>query len=212
VGLGGGVVCGPPPWGAPKTGWFCDQRDNRAFMAGLAEGARVLDLHCYGGGFAVACAKAGAAQVLGIDRAQAALDLAAAAAARNGVDGRCSFRREQVFDALERLVAAGERFDVVIADPPAFVKSRKDLAPGLKGYRRLARLAAQTTAPEGFLFIASCSHNVTAEAFAQEVARGVGDAGRIARIVRTAGAAPDHPVHPLLPETAYLKALVLALD
>jgi 23S rRNA (cytosine1962-C5)-methyltransferase len=200
------------PLGGQKTGWFYDQRDNRKFMAGLSRGARVLDLYCFGGGFAIAAALAGADAVVAIDRSEPALTLAAASAELNGVGGRCRFLRGEAFAELARLDAAGERFDVVIADPPAFVKSKKDLAPGLRGYRKLARLAAALVAPGGFLFTASCSHNVTVEDFAEAARRGLVDAERQGRIILSAGAAPDHPVHPALPESAYLKAQVLALD
>ena len=195
-----------------KTGWFFDQRDNRRFVAGLSTGARVLDLYCYAGGFAVAAAQAGADAVLALDRSEPALALAAAAAALNGVGQRCRFQRADAFGELSRLVAAGERFGVVIADPPAFVKSKKDLGPGLRGYRKLARLAAALVEPGGVLFIASCSHNVEPADFAEAVRRGLEDAERSGRILRSAGAAPDHPVHPWLPESAYLKAQALVLD
>jgi 23S rRNA (cytosine1962-C5)-methyltransferase len=200
------------PLGGQKTGWFFDQRDNRRFIAGLARDARVLDLYCYSGGFAVTAACAGAAATLGIDRSEPALALAAEAASRNGVGERCTFRRGEVFAEAARLAAAGERFDVVIADPPAFARSRREVGAGLRGYRKLARLAAALTAPGGFLFLASCSHNVAAADFAEAVRRGLSDAGRGARILRSAGAGPDHPIHPALPETAYLKTLTLALD
>jgi 23S rRNA (cytosine1962-C5)-methyltransferase len=113
---------------------------------------------------------------------------------------------------MERRAAAGERFDLVICDPPAFVRSRKDLAAGAKGYRKMARLAAELAAPGGFLFLASCSHNMPAEQFAEELRRGLAQAGRGGRILLSAGAAPDHPVHPFLPESAYLKAQVIQLD
>jgi len=195
-----------------KTGWFFDQRDNRRFVASLSAGARVLDLYCYAGGFAVAAAQAGADAVLALDRSEPALALAAAAAALNGVGQRCRFQRADAFGELSRLVAAGERFGVVIADPPAFVKSKKDLGPGLRGYRKLARLAAALVEPGGVLFIASCSHNVEPADFAEAVRRGLEDAERSGRILRSAGAAPDHPVHPWLPESAYLKAQALVLD
>ena len=195
-----------------KTGWFFDQRDNRAFVARLARGLRLVDLYCYSGGFAVAAAQRGAAAVLGIDRSEPALALAAEAAARNGVDGRCQFRRAEVFAEAARLAAEGERFDIVVADPPAFARSKRDVPAALRGYRKLARLAAQLTAPGGFVFLASCSHNVEAADFAEAVRRGLADAGRGGRILRSAGAGPDHPVHPALPETAYLKSLTLALD
>jgi 23S rRNA (cytosine1962-C5)-methyltransferase len=195
-----------------KTGWFFDQRDNRDFIAGLAPGARLLDLYCYSAGFAVRAAHAGAASALGIDRSEPALTLAAAAARRGGVEERCSFRRGEVFAEAAALAAAGERFDIVVADPPPFARAKRDVGPALRGYRKLARLAAQLTASGGFLFLASCSHNVAPGEFAEAVRRGLADAGRAGRILRNAGASPDHPVHPALPETAYLKSLTLALD
>ena len=101
---------------------------------------------------------------------------------------------------------------MVVADPPAFVNSKKDLRSGARGYRKLARLAATLVAPGGYLFVASCSHNVAADAFAEAVGRGLVDSERGGRILRAAGAAPDHPQHPALPETAYLKSLLLQLD
>jgi 23S rRNA (cytosine1962-C5)-methyltransferase len=195
-----------------KTGWFFDQRDSRSFMARLAPGARILDLYCYSGGFAVRAAAAGAGSVLGIDSSAPALALATDAATRNGVADTCAFRRAEVFAEAASLIAAGERFDVVIADPPAFARSKRDVSAALRGYRKLMRLAAGLTVPGGFVFIASCSHNVGAGEFADAVRRGLGDAGRSGRVVRSAGAGPDHPVHPDLPESAYLKTLTLALD
>ncbi len=198
--------------GGQKTGWFYDQRDNRRAVASVAAGARVLDLYTYAGGFGVLAARNGATQVTLVDRSDGALDLARQAAEANGVAAKCRYEKAEAFAFLERLAGAGERFDVVVADPPAFAKSRKDVPTALKGYRKLARMSAGLVAPRGFLFAASCSHNVTAESFLEEVARGVHDAGRSARIVRVAGAAGDHPLHPHLPESAYLKALLMALD
>jgi 23S rRNA (cytosine1962-C5)-methyltransferase len=195
-----------------KTGWFFDQRDNRAFIAGLAGDARMIDLYCYSGGFSVAAGRAGAASVLGIDRSEPALALAEASARRSGVAEHCTFRRGEVFGEAAALAASGERFDIVVADPPPFARSKRDVPAALRGYRKLARLAAQLTAPGGTLFLASCSHNVAAGDFAEAVRRGLADAGRGGRILRQSGASPDHPVHPALPETAYLKALTLALD
>ncbi len=193
-----------------KTGWFYDQRDNRAAVAALCGERSVLDLYAYAGGFAVLAAKAGAKSVVAVDRSQAALDLASEAAARNGVTIECA--RAEVFAELARLELQGARFGVVIADPPAFVKSKKDLAAGAKGYRKLARMCAALVEPRGFLFLASCSHHVSAEAFADEVGHGLSVAGRTGRILRAAGAAADHPVHPFLPESSYLKSLLLQLD
>ena len=195
-----------------KTGWFFDQRDNHAFMATLSRGATVLDLYTHTGGFALPAAKAGAKEVLAVDRSAPALELAAKAAAANNVANICTFERAEVFPFLEAALSRQARWDVVIGDPPAFVKSRKDIKAGLQGYRKLARLCAGVTSPGGILFMASCSHNAPLEEFTAAVARGVADAGREGRIIRSAGAAPDHPVHPFLPESAYLKAIVLQLD
>jgi 23S rRNA (cytosine1962-C5)-methyltransferase len=193
-----------------KTGWFFDQRDNHAFMASLSKGARVLDLYTHTGGFALPAAKAGAKEVMAVDRSAPALDLAVKAAAANGVT--CTFEKAEVFPFLDAAVTRKAQWDVVIGDPPAFVKSRKDLKAGLQGYRKLARYCASVTAPGGILFMASCSHNAPLEEFTAAVARGITDAGRAGRIIRTSGAAPDHPVHPFLPESAYLKAVVLQVD
>src|SRR6516165_7445991 len=123
-----------------KTGWFFDQRDNRRFVTSLARGARVLDLYCYVGGFALQAARAGAVAVLGIDRSEPALALAGKAAELNGVAQTCVFNRGEAFAETAQLAAAGERFDIVIADPPAFAKSRKEVPTALQGYRKLARL------------------------------------------------------------------------
>jgi 23S rRNA (cytosine1962-C5)-methyltransferase len=198
--------------GGQKTGWFFDQRDNRTFVGALARDARVIDLYCYSGGFAVSAARSGAVSVMGLDRSEGALELATEAAARNGVGDICTFRRSEVFAEAASLAAGGERFDVVIADPPAFARSRRDVPAALRGYRKLARLAGNLAAPGGIVFLASCSHNVPAADFAEAARRGLGDAGRAGRILREAGAGADHPVHMALPESAYLKSLTLALD
>ena len=193
-----------------KTGWFYDQRDNRRFVAGLSSGGRVLDVYSYSGGFGVLAAKRGARSVVCVDRSQPALDAARAAASLNCVAETLSFQKADAFDALEAQQARS--FEVVICDPPAFVKSRKDLKSGAQGYRKLVRLAAPTVARGGFLFVASCSHLVDPPLFAEQVRRGLRDAERSGRILLSSGAALDHPVHPALPESAYLKALTLQLD
>jgi 23S rRNA (cytosine1962-C5)-methyltransferase len=195
-----------------KTGWFFDQRDNRDFVAGLAGGGRMLDVFCHSAAFGVGAAGRGATDVLGIDSSERALELGREAARLNGVEDRCRFLHGDAFRHLEELDGAGERFQVVAADPPAFVKSKKDLKAGMRGYRKLARMAARLVAPGGILFMASCSYNAEAGLFAKEVASGMRSAGRTGRVIRTAGAGPDHPVHPFLAESAYLKTVVLHLD
>jgi 23S rRNA (cytosine1962-C5)-methyltransferase len=200
------------PQGGQKSGWYYDQRDNRRFIAKLARGKRVLDAYCYSGGFSVLAAVEGAAKVVGLDSSAPALKLAAEAAQENGVGALCSFRKADIVEDLERLAGAGERFDIVVADPPPFAPSRKDIEAGARAYRKLARLTATLVAPGAYLMLASCSHNMPAERFALECASGLERAGRAARLIRASGVGTDHPVHPMLPETAYLKALVYAVD
>lgn len=207
-----GAVFQADPREGQKTGWFYDQRDNRAFVAALSKGKRVADFYSYTGGFSVAAALAGAREVHAFDRSQAALDFATQAAVANGVEATFSATRGDAFQLLQGFATAGETYDVVIADPPAFVKSKKDLQVGIRGYRKLFRLAAQIVAPGGYLFAASCSHHVDPPSFADAVRRALADTGRNGRILRSSGAAPDHPVHPFLPETGYLKGQMIQLD
>lgn len=197
--------------GGQKTGWFYDQRDNRARAARLARG-RVLDCYSFSGGFGLLAARGGEAEVTLLDRSEPALALAQQAAVANSVQARCTFICEDVFVALERMIRSGDRFDVVIADPPAFAKSKKDIPQGERGYRKLARLAASLVRPEGALVLASCSHHMDLANFGEQNRRGLVDAGREARVIMSGGAGPDHPVHPALPESAYLKAIFYALD
>jgi len=194
-----------------KTGWYFDQRENHALVARLAKGKSVLDLYCHAGGFGLLAAKRGASRVVGVDSSAPALALAQKASEHNKLEAICAWEKADVFEDLEARVKAKERFDIVIADPPPFVKSRKDVASGARGYRKLARMAAQVTAPGGLLYIASCSHNMELPLFTQEVARGLQEAKREGRILFTTFAAPDHPVHLHLPESAYLKGFVIEL-
>jgi len=200
------------PQGGQKTGWYFDQRDNRAFIAALATGRLVLDVYCHTGGFALAAAGAGAREAIGLDSSAPALALAEDAAAANGLRANCRFVGADAMEELERLGTGREQFDIIVCDPPPFVRSRKDLESGARAYRRLARLAAQVAAPGGFLMLASCSHNMPADRFRAECATGIARAGRHASLIREAGAGPDHPIHPMLPETAYLKALFYAVE
>jgi len=201
------------PGTGQKTGWYFDQRDNRALVASHAKDAEsVLDLYCNAGGFSICAAKAGAKQVIGVDSSEAALELARKAAVKNKLDKKCQWQRADVFEDLERRAKAKEKHDVVIADPPAFVKSRKDMNSGGRGYRKLARLCADVAAEGGIFFIASCSYNMALPDFTAHVAHGLHEAGRSGRILHTVFAAPDHPVHPHLPESAYLKGLLIRLD
>jgi 23S rRNA (cytosine1962-C5)-methyltransferase len=207
----GGVRFPIDPLSGQKTGFFYDQRANRDRVASLADGARVLDVFCHVGAFGLRCAAAGAASVTLVDSSAPALEHAEQAAALNELSARVTATRGDAFETMEALAKTGERFDIVVCDPPAFARSRKDAEAGLRAYGRMARLAAPLVAPGGFLFVASCSHHAPLEAWAGQIAWGLHRARRAARILATTGAGPDHPVHPHLPETAYLKAQILQL-
>lgn len=200
------------PYGGQKTGWFYDHRLNRAFVRGLARGLDVLDLYSHSGGFGLMALAGGAKRALLVDRSKGALDLAAEGAARQGVADRLEGMEGEAFRLTEQLAVEKRRFGLVIADPPAFVKSKKDRPQGLRAYRKLAREGAALVTEPGILCLACCSYNVSAADFAAEAWGGIKAAGRGGRLLHTAFAGPDHPVHPALPETGYLKFLVYALD
>jgi len=210
--LENGLAYNAAPVSGQKTGWFFDQRDNRAFMARLAKGATVLDVYSHTGGFGIACAAAGASRATMVDRSESGLELARAAAEANGVAGRCDFEAADAFAELGLLRDRGKQFDIVICDPPAFVRTKKDLGAGQKGYRKLTRLAARLVAPSGILAMASCSHHVDTQSFLFQVHRGLQDSERSGAMLRVTGAGPDHPIHPSLPQSAYLKFAALSLD
>ena len=147
-----------------------------------------------------------------VDSSASALELAAASAARQGSADRVGFERAEAFAFLDAAATGQGALRPGDRRPPAFVKSQQGSWPGLKGYRKLARLAAAVVTEPGFLCLGCCSHHVTAEQFAAEAWAGIREAGRGGRLIRSAGAGPDHPIHPALPETAYLKFLAYALD
>jgi 23S rRNA (cytosine1962-C5)-methyltransferase len=189
-----------------KTGWFYDQTANRALLRGfLKPGARVLDVCSYVGGWAVSMLAGGAATALCVDSSASALEAAAANAARNGFT--LETRRGDAFDALEALHAEGRTFDVIVVDPPAFVKRRKDLPKGEAAYRKLNQFALRLAADEALLVSCSCSWHLPAERLPELLQSAAVHAGRELRIIAQGGQSPDHPVHPAMPETRYLKAL-----
>ncbi len=195
-----------------KTGLFFDQRPNQAFAARLAKGARVLDVFSHVGGFGLAALAGGADSALCVDGSAAALELAVQGARASGLDGRLTTRQGDAFDVLESLGAAGETFDLVICDPPAFAPAKPALEAGLRAYERLARLAAPLVAKGGYLVLCSCSHAADIMAFRNASARGIGRGGRRGQLLHTGYAGPDHPMLPQLAESAYLKALFFRLD
>ncbi|HEX3602566.1 MAG TPA: class I SAM-dependent rRNA methyltransferase [Steroidobacteraceae bacterium] len=193
-----------PLMGGQKTGWFFDQAANRrALTKYIRPQSRVLDVFSYVGAWGVRAAHHGA-QVTCIDSSAAALELAAANAARNGT--KLITRKGDAFDVLEEFAGQGAQFDVVIIDPPAFAKRRKDVPKALAAYKRLNQLAMAVTADEGVLVSCSCSFQVSAEELQDAIAKAVRGAGKHLQILEMGGQAPDHPVHPAILETRYLKA------
>ena len=198
--------------GGQKTGLFFDQRENHAFAARLARGAKVLDVFAHVGGFALAALAGGAVSALAVDASAPALALAGQGAAASGFADRFTTRQGDAFAVLEALGTEGAQFDLVICDPPAFAPAKPALEAGLRAYERVARLAAPLVAPGGYLVLCSCSHAADLQAFRNASARGIGRAGRRSQIIHTGFAGPDHPVLPQLAESSYLKALAFRLD
>jgi 23S rRNA (cytosine1962-C5)-methyltransferase len=201
-----GLIFEVPLAEGQKTGWFFDQTANRATLRRLLRpGVRVLDVCSYAGAWGVSAMQAGAAAALCVDSSQPALDAALANAARNGV--QIETRRSDAFDALLALQAEGRQFNVVIVDPPAFIKRRKDLARGEAAYRKLNQLALRLAANDALLVSCSCSWHLPFDAFPALLQSAANHAGCELSIIAQGGQSPDHPVHPAMPETRYLKTL-----
>ncbi|MCY2960581.1 MAG: class I SAM-dependent rRNA methyltransferase [Planctomycetota bacterium] len=190
-----------------KTGHYLDQRENRAAVAARAGGARVLDAFCYDGLFAIRAALAGAAQVLGIDQSEKALERARRNAERNGVLDRVRFEKADCMQDLRRRAQAGERYGVVVLDPPAFARNRTEVAGAERGYVELNRRGFELVEDGGTLVSASCSFNVRTADFTSWIARAAHLAGVDAWLDELRGAPPDHPVLLTLPESSYLKCV-----
>ncbi|MEW5761772.1 MAG: class I SAM-dependent rRNA methyltransferase [Bacillota bacterium] len=191
-----------------KTGFFLDQRENRHAVARYAHGARVLDCFCYTGAFAVHAARAGAAEVVAVDISAASLEMGRRHAAANGVDGRCRFVEANVFDYLRSLVKGGERFDLVILDPPSFTRTKNAVPGAVRGYKEINLRALKLLPPGGFLVTCSCSYHVTEDLFLAVVAAAARDTGRELRLVEMRRQAKDHPMLLAVPETYYLKCAI----
>jgi 23S rRNA (cytosine1962-C5)-methyltransferase len=196
-----------------KTGFFLDQRENRRRLGALAGGAEVLNLFSYSGGFAVAALAGGAVRAVNVDASAAALSLARHAYELNGLGVRePDFIEGDAFRVVRDLAATGQRYGVVVVDPPAFVKRRGDLEGGLRGYRDINLQALRLTAPGGLLFTCSCSALVSEQHFGQSLFAAALDARRTLRVLERRGAGPDHPVSVFCPEAAHLKAWLCAVD
>lgn len=187
-----------------KTGWFFDQHDNRDRLARYAKDSRVLDVFSYAGGWAVRAHAFGAAEVSCVDSSQTALDAATANAQLNRA--KLAAHKGDALDVMKALRAEGRQYDVIVVDPPALIKKKKDYEAGLEHYAALNRAAMQLLPSDGVLISCSCSHHLEEEALQRILLREARSAHRRLQILERGGAGPDHPVHPAIPETRYLKA------
>lgn len=190
-----------------KTGWFYDQRDNRSALLPLVEGKTVIDTCSYVGAWGIQAAKAGADRVICIDSSAEAVDLVAANAQRNGVSDKVFTARGDAFDILRDLRQDQENADIVVLDPPAFIKRKKDVKNGTEAYLRLMRRGLQLTIPGGVLVSCSCSYHMQRDTFMEQLNNAGRHIDRSLQIFHEGRQSRDHPVHPAMPETQYLKAL-----
>ncbi|TVO76620.1 class I SAM-dependent rRNA methyltransferase [Sedimenticola selenatireducens] len=204
-----GVRFNVPSQGGQKTGWFFDQAVNRGRMIPYIQGKRVLDVCSYIGAWGVQAAVKGATEVICVDASSSALDAVDGNAQLNGVAERVAGLQGDAFDALRELRLANERFDVVLVDPPAFIKRKKDTKQGTLAYRRLNQLALQLLNKDGMLISSSCSHHMSESSLLQEIQQAARHTDRSLQLLERGFQAPDHPVHPAIAETAYLKCFYL---
>ncbi len=202
-----GIRCGLTLAGGQKTGYYLDQRDNRAVIRTLAQDAEVLDCFCYAGGFALNAAAGGARSVLAVDSSATALEAARANAALNGA-AQIEWLEADVFQLLRRLRDQARSFDVIVLDPPKFAPTAAHAERAARAYKDINLLALKLLRPGGCLLTFSCSGGVNPDLFQKIVAGAALDAGVDARIERWLHAAPDHPVALNVPESEYLKGLV----
>ena len=191
-----------------KTGWFCDQRENRLAVASLAKGADVLEIFCHTGAFGIHAALQGARSLLGVDVSTDALAMARRHADMNGVGGRCEFREADAFEDLRALERAGQRYDLVILDPPAFARSKHAVPHALAGYKDINLQALRLIRSGGFLATCSCSYHVSEQSLWQTILDAARDAKRQLKLVESRSQSRDHPMLATMPETRYLKCFL----
>jgi 23S rRNA (cytosine1962-C5)-methyltransferase len=194
---------------AQKTGFYLDQRQNYETVAQYAERRRVLDCFTNQGAFALACARAGAVEVTGVEESSANISAAQRNAARN--DLKVEWRKQDVFQFLRTAEKAQSQYDLIVLDPPSFTKTKSGVRDAMRGYRELHVRAFKLLSRDGVLATFSCSHHVSENAFGQMMADALVDARRSARRLRRFEQAPDHPVVSTLPETEYFKGVLLEM-
>ncbi len=194
-----------------KTGFYLDQRKSRMSLDGISKGKRVLDLFSYTGGFAVSAAVYGAASAIGVEIKRQWLDLGRQNAALNGVAARVKFEEGDAFGILRKIYNSGERFDIIIVDPPSFMRTRKDIAGASKGYKELNLTAMKTLNDKGILATFSCSYGMSYDRFSGIVKAAARDAKKAIRILKRCRQPKDHPIVKAIPETEYLKGYFLEI-
>ncbi|WP_321277055.1 class I SAM-dependent rRNA methyltransferase [Thiomicrorhabdus indica] len=190
-----------------KTGWFYDHRDSRGYLQNLVKGKRVLDVFSYLGGWGVAALTAGAEEVTCVDASETALDGVDTNAQANGLAEKCITIQGNAFEVLKALKNEAHKYDVVIVDPPAFIKRKKDFKKGFEAYQRINQLAMRVLEKDGILVSASCSHHLSRDQLMQSVQTAARHIDRQAQCFAQGHQAADHPVHPAIPETEYIKTL-----
>ncbi len=206
--LENGVRMLAPLHDGQKTGWFFDQRPNRAVLKNYVQNKRVLDVFSYVGSFGVQAAVFGAKEVMAVDASRFALEMAEKNAALNKVAGIFSGAEGDAFDVLKTLRQEGEKFDVIVVDPPAFIKRKKDHKEGLRAYQRINELAMRLLGDGGLLLSASCSMHLQQHELMDVLRYGGRRVDRHVQVLFAGMQGPDHPVHPAIPETCYLKAFL----
>ncbi len=191
-----------------KTGYFLDQRENRAAIAPFVKGGKVLDCFCHIGSFSLHAARYGAVTVTGVDISEEAVKRATILAQLNGFESRCRFMVANAFDHLRALQADKEQYDTIILDPPAFAKNRDAVKSAARGYKDINLRAMKLLKPGGYLITCSCSHHMTLPLFLEMLGSAALDAGKTIRVIETRGQAKDHPHLLAAPETDYLKCVI----
>lgn len=195
-----------------KTGFFLDQRENRLRLSNYVKGQRALDCFCYSGAWSVAAAKAGAQEVVGVDISPKAIELAAENAKLNEVSEVCKFIQADVFEFLRNSLKEGEKFDLIILDPPAFVKSKKELKNALTGYREINLSAMKLLKDNGILITSSCSYHIDKETFIHVLVKSGEDARKMVRLLELRTQGRDHPILLPMRETEYLKCAIVEVN
>lgn len=195
------------PWRGQKTGWFYDHRENRAQLKRFVQNKKVLDLFSYVGGWSIPAAVWGAAEVWSVDSSAKALEYLMKNAKANQVADKINMVNQDAFEQLKIFQAEQRQFDVIVIDPPAFIKKRKDITQGLIAYRRVNEMSLRLLSPGGILISASCSHHLSREQLVDLVLQSSVKLNRDIKIIGQGYQGPDHPIHPAIPETEYLKAV-----